>query len=293
MNNLMTHGLDDGSKRNRIAGSWLAAALVTFFGMAAVAAADENVPRVSESPAGQDSVRRGLQGSKGELSARIYLNINLSSELAGEPVSLAPDLFYAVTDKVQLGLLHMGPMGWQTLPGTGLCLTGKDGGCPKVYNNIGLDLLLNLLSGDVFLSAHASFFVLSFADPSATMLTLGLAGKVRIAEGLAFFFGPQLGIGLSGREEVTGKKEWLFLPLELELQAAAALQLKLFTGVEGPFSGFGDSYRIPLGIGGLYSLSTHFDLGLRFSFDNLLGHVPEGAGRADSRSLSLLLVIRG
>ncbi len=269
------------------------AGLLVALGSITPALADEDVPRISEFPDGQDSVRRGIQGSKGMLSARIYLNVNMSSDRVAEPVSLAPDLFYSVSDKVQLGLLHTSPMGWQTLPGTGLCLTGKDSGCPRVYNGLGLDLMLGLLSGDVFLSAHASFYVLSFADPSATMLTLGLAGKIRITEGFALFFDPQLGIGLSGRDEPTGTEQSLYLPVELQVQAADALQLKIFTGISGELDGFGDVYRIPVGLGALYNLSTHFDLGLRFSFDNLLGKVPPGVGRADLRSLSLLLVIRG
>jgi hypothetical protein len=259
---------------------------------AALADVNEHTP-TRDLPAGQESIRRGVQGPAGMLSARIFLNINLSTDLAGKPVSLAPDLYYSVSDALQFGILSTLPMGWQTLPGSGLCLTGDTSGCPKVYNNIGFDVMYGLVFGDNFLSAHGSFYVLSFADPSATMLTLGLTGKVRIAEDFAFFFDPQLGIGVTGRDEVTGTEETLFIPLELQFQAAVPLQLKLFTGIWGPLNGFGDSYRIPLGIGGLYNINTHFDVGLRFSFDNLLGKVPDGVGRADTRSLSLLLAIRG
>jgi hypothetical protein len=257
------------------------------------ALADESAPTASHLPSGQDSVRRGLQGSAGTFYARIFLNINVSAGAFAEPVSLAPDLYYSVTDKLQLGLVHTGPMGWQTRPGTGLCLTGTGGGCPKVYDNVGLDLMYALLFGDVFLSAHASIYVLSFSSPSASMLTVGLAGKVRLAEGLALFFDPQIGIGLTGRDEPTGVEQALFLPVELQLQANPMFQLKLFTGIRGPFDGFGDSYQIPLGLGALVNISTMIDVGLRFSFDNLLGSVPEGASRTDDRSLSLLLVIRG
>jgi hypothetical protein len=184
-------------------------------------------------------------------------------------------------------------MGWQTRPGTGLCVTGEDNGCPHVYNNLGFDLMYALLLGEHYLSAHGSFYVLSFADPAATMLTLGLTGKVSLTRGLALFFDPQLGIGVSGRDEVTGTKEALFVPIELQIQANPAIQLKLFTGISGPLDGFGDAYQIPLGIGGLYNVNTNVDVGLRFSFDNLLGNVPDGVGRADTRSLSLLVAIRG
>jgi hypothetical protein len=306
MDDVRPNGQDDGSnqphtldRRSRGAGrstrlGTLVGLLAAFHSTAALAGdVNEDVPPISNRPPGQDSVRRGVQGSAGMFNARIFLNINLSSDLVGKPVSIAPDLYYSVTDKLQLGLVHTGPMGWQTLPGSGLCLTGTDNGCPHVYNNLGLDFMYGLVFGDVFLSAHAAFYVLSFADPSATMLTLGLTGQVRLAQGLALFFDPQIGIGITGRDESTGVKEALFLPIELEIQATVALQLKVFTGISGALDDFGNTFQIPLGIGGLYNISTHFDVGLRFSFDNLLGHVPDGVGRADARSLSLLVAIRG
>ena len=39
-------------------------------------------------------------------------------------------------------------------------------------------------------------------------------------------------------------------------------------------------------------MSSNVDLGLRFSFDNLLGHVAAGASRTDARSIGLLLTLR-
>src|ERR1044071_2827536 len=102
--------------------------------MAAPALADhtEDVPPVTSAPDGQYAVMRGVQGPAGMVGARILLDINLSTDLAGKPISLAPDLYYSVTDKLQLGLLHEGPMGWQARPGLGLCFTGESNGCPKI-----------------------------------------------------------------------------------------------------------------------------------------------------------------
>src|SRR5262245_40267398 len=96
---------------------------------------------VSRAPDGQYAVSRGVQGPAGMLSARILLDINLSANLAGKPISLAPDLYYSATDRLQFGLLHEGPMGWQAKPGVGLCLTGTDNGCPKLYDNVGFDVM--------------------------------------------------------------------------------------------------------------------------------------------------------
>jgi hypothetical protein len=54
----------------------------------------------------------------------------------------------------------------------------------------------------------------------------------------------------------------------------------------------GDTYRSPLGLGVVGNLTPHLDLGLRFSFDNLLGHQFPNASRTDERSLGLLLTWR-
>jgi hypothetical protein len=49
---------------------------------------------------------------------------------------------------------------------------------------------------------------------------------------------------------------------------------------------------VPVGAGIVQNISEHFDLGLRFSFDNLLGHQVDGVSRADARSLAALLILR-
>src|SRR3954468_10390504 len=82
-----------------------------------------DVPPVSGAPMGKVAVRRGVQGPAGLLTLRVNLLVNASEGSFGKPTSLAPDIFYALSDTVQIGLLHTGPMGWQTVPPVSLCLT--------------------------------------------------------------------------------------------------------------------------------------------------------------------------
>ena len=239
---------------------------------------------------GKVAVRRGVQGPAGLLTLRLNLLVNASSGMFGKPTSLAPDIFYSISDTVQVGLLHTGPMGWQTLPGVSLCLTGTGtGGCPKVYNNVGFDFLYGLLFGDVHLSLHSSLFIYQIADPTWVMWTVGLAGKLHFTDAVALFFDPQVGIALTNRD---AHKEQLFLPLELQFQATPAVSLKVLSGVTGQLSALGDTVRAPLGLGIVGNVSPSVDLGLRFSFDNLLGHQAPGFGRADQRSIGVLVVFR-
>src|SRR5688572_27507312 len=115
---------------NRICTCLVGCLLGSLAGPALAQPADD-VPPVTDAPDGQYAVMRGVQGPAGMFSARLVLGVNLSDGAVGKPLSIAPDLFYSVTDKLQLGLLHNGPLGWQSRPGLGLCLTGEDDGCPR------------------------------------------------------------------------------------------------------------------------------------------------------------------
>jgi hypothetical protein len=205
-----------------------------------------DVPPVSGAPMGEVAVRRGVQGPAGLFTARLSLLINASKDFFGKPTSFAPDFYYSFTDTVQLGLLHTLPMGWQTLPGAGLCLTGQNNGCPHVYDNVGLDFMYGLLYGDVHLSLHSSLFLIPIADPTGVMWTIGLAGKLHFTKMVALFFDPQVGITLAHRDQY---KDQLFIPLALQIQASAAVSLDILTGVTGQLSALGDTFPVPLGLG--------------------------------------------
>lgn len=250
---------------------------------------DDDVAPVSDAPDGQYSVRRGLQSPAGMISARVLLDINLAADRGGEPISLAPDIFFGVTDRFQIGVVHQGPKGWQTPPGPGLCLTGEDGGCPDgVYDNIGLDVMYGLAFEQLHMSLHSSVFVPTF-DPFESNLALGVAAKAHLSPHAAVFLDPKIAIALTDRDI---QDDAFYMPVEIAYQVGAQTTFKLLTGLFGGLSRFGDTYEIPVGIGVVRNLNEHFDLGARFSFDNLLGAQPEGVGRGDERSLAILVNIR-
>lgn len=277
--------------RFSVAAVFLALCSVPDAARAEVVAGGGNVPPVSEAPMGKHAVRRGVQGPEGLFTARLLLLVDASKGSFGKPTSLAPDLYYALSDTVQIGLLHTGPMGWQSRPGFGLCLTGNPE-CPEVYNNVGFDFMYGLLYGDFHLSLHSSLYVIPIASPAGVMWTIGLAGKFHFTDIVALFFDPQIGIILTNRDDY---EDLLFIPLELQFQMSQAVSFKVLSGVSGQISDLGDTYQAPLGVGIVGNVSTSVDLGLRFSFDNLLGNVPEvpaGTSRTDLRSLGLLVNFR-
>lgn len=265
---------------------------------AAFADVNDDVPPSTDAPAGQFASLRGVQGPKGMFTAQVLLNINLTKELAGEPISLSPDLYYAVSDKLQLGLLHQGPLGWQNpgIRGTSLCLTGDDGGCADVYGNVGFDIMYGLLFGKTDLSFHGSLF-LDKLDPLYATLAVGVTGKYHVNDKVAVLFDPKIAIALNHRDAdaaamEAANEDVIYVPIEIGYQAGAPNLLKLLLAVYGPLDGFGDAYRIPVGVGYIRNLTEHIDIGARFSFDNLLGEQLGESGRADERSLAILFNYR-
>jgi hypothetical protein len=252
-----------------------------------------DVPPVSDAPPGMESVQRGVQGPAGLFHSRVLLHINTDKDRVTEPVSLAPDFYYAVSDTFQIGLLHNGPMGLLTRPGAGLCLTGKDdGGCPKVYENVGFDALFGLAFGDVHVSAHTSLYFFQISQPTHAMVTLGLAAKLHFSDSVALFLDPQVGLALNHRDDMIRNRDRLFLPAELQFQVNDALAFKLLSGVTGILSELGDTYVIPVGAAFVVNISESLDIGLRYSFDNLLGKRADGVSATDSSSLAMLLHMR-
>lgn len=251
-----------------------------------------DVPPVSDAPPGMESVQRGVQGPAGLFHSRVLLHVNTDEGRVAEPVSLAPDFYYAVSDTFQIGLLHNGPMGLLTRPGAGLCLSGEDEGCPKVYNNVGFDALFGLAFGDVHVSAHTSLYFFQISQPTHAMLTLGLASKLHFSDSVALFLDPQVGFGLNHRDDPIPNEDRLFLPVELQFQVADPLAFKILSGVTGILSELGDTYVIPVGLAFVANVSPSLDVGLRYSFDNMLGKRPDGVSATDSSSLAALLHMR-
>ena len=70
------------------------------------------------------------------------------------------------------------------------------------------------------------------------------------------------------------------------------MSLKILSGAWGQLTALADTVRVPLGLGLVGNVSTSFDLGLRLSFDNLLGQQAPGVSRTDERSIAVLAVFR-
>ncbi|MCC6993835.1 MAG: hypothetical protein IT370_04325 [Deltaproteobacteria bacterium] len=220
-------------------------------------------------------VDRPITLVKGLLQVRGDINVNLTKELEGKPFAIAPDIYYGVSDVLNVGLIH----------GTGLCLAGKENGCAKVYNDVGIDAIYALTLKQFQAGAHVAVLVGSF-DPEVVLgANVGVLLQYTMGK-INFYFDPKVYIGLTQRD--AGNKEKIDAPLEIDYQVTPKLAASLFTGIGGPLDGFADFMAVPVGVGALFGMSNKLDVGGAFVFPNLAGK----GGTADARALNIFVNFR-
>lgn len=200
------------------------------------------------------------------------LRLNLSDGAVGDPISLAPDLYYGLDQRITLGYFH----------DTGICISGD--GCSGAYDDFGVEALYSLIyDGTVVMAARAGV-TFDPLDPFTGGVHVGL--PVRVGAGdLAVLLDPRLYVGVFNRDL---REELLDVPVQLQYQLTDQNALLLSSGLRGPLSGFGDAVEVPVGVGALFTIARRVDVGGELVFPNLAGR----GGGVDQRLLIFRVAVR-
>jgi hypothetical protein len=243
-------------------------------------------PPTEEAPPVADA---GMEGAppmilpKGKLAIMVPIGIDLSTDLVAKPIAIAPDVWYGLMPKLEVGVVHSneGLTGfWFQGLGGGVCVTGTDNGCAKLYNGpVGVLGHFSVMEGSIDLAADGGL-VISTLDPMALSVKAGVRGRWMSGK-IAVHFSPGVGIGVTERD--TNGDE-LFVPVSVGYMVSPKLHAAVQTGIYGPLDGFGDSFAIPVGVGALFGVNESIDVGGAFTFWNLAGK----GGGADFRDLTIV-----
>ena len=188
----------------------------------------------------------GLALRRGKVVLTVTLEASLSKGSAFEPTSIAPDISYGATDRLTLSLVHSGfaTTGFRGTAGGGVCVTGEDGGCAKVYNNVGAEALVDLVRGPLAVAGVAGVHALQL-DPLFLDVKLGMQSTYRAGKIAATFF-PSVLLGVTERD--AGNKGGVFLPVSVGAQVAEPLFLAVGGGWAAPLADVGDAWTARLGV---------------------------------------------
>lgn len=238
------------------------------------------------------SVAMGPTLAEGKISIAAALQVGLVKENAGDPLSIAPDVWYGINNKLSAGVVTSAQAQtgfWTGLAGTGLCVSG-DGCNDKVFDNIGAEALY-ALKADPSLGFAADFGLHALAlDPLFMDVKLGVKGMWRSGS-IGIGFAPSVLIALTKRGDEGGNNDQINIPVDVSYMLSPKLHIGVQTGIYSTLQNFGDVYGVPLALGALFILSPKINVAAAFSLDRVTGGSPEGVdgpGAADTRSLSVL-----
>ena len=201
--------------------------------------------------------RRTLTLPRGVAELGADLEVNLSVREVYEPISIAPDLRYGVTGAFTVGLVHSFRSQSLADVGNGVCLTGADAGCADPYRGTSLELMYAAVSSGHVDSAVRMRLTARDYDPLKLSWKIGLLMRHRQGR-FAIVSDPHIAFGLTNTDQ--GNASFIDVPVWLQVQATRSLLPYVRTGIEGVVTGFGDTYRVPFGLGLVYSRGP-FDFG--------------------------------
>ncbi len=251
-------------------------------------------------------VARPLTLPSGALEIWVPLGVSLSNGAGGKPTFMNPSISYGVSDRLTVGVRHL----------LGMCFSGKDGNCPKFYNDLGVDALYALFRSErLEVAGGGAVSLAPIVNPTAVTAEVRLPIKIRGGP-LALVLSPTLNFGLNQRgaspssrkrygvafnagtydvvipAETAPNREVLRIPLTVQVQMTPNVALLAGTSVDGvlnpPTGSFSDVYRIPLMAGLVFVPTSFVDLGAALTFPDLLGK----DGTADNRFLSAFVTLR-
>ena len=216
----------------------------------------------------------GLTLPSGTINAAITLELDASADKVAEPISIAPDVGYGVTDDLTLSLVHskFALTGFRAVAGGGVCLSGSDAGCVALYNNVGVEASYSFARGPLALAGVTGLHVV---DLDGSLLAVKFGAKARYVMGKSALNAlPSVLVAITHRTDAMGarlNKDVLYVPVQATYRIARPLVLGIGTGIKGPISGFGDAWQIPVGVTSVYAFDAKLAVGASWFFGQLFG----------------------
>jgi hypothetical protein len=228
--------------------------------------------------------------AKGKFSIGASIQVNLSKDLAGKPISIQPDIVYGVMPKLDVGVYHSsyGITGFWGSVGGGICF-GEDDAAPlcgdKVFNGP-TALLANyelLNDGKLMLAANAGLVARSF-DEFALGAKVGVRGAYHAGK-IMIGFAPNVGIGITKRDGIGGK-ELLSVPVDVSFMVNPKIGVGVQTGIQAPFDEFGDNWNLPVSLGAMFMATPNITAGASFNLFSVASG-RDGNEAFDNRGLTV------
>ncbi len=199
---------------------------------------------------------------------RLSIEANIQAKRFVRPLSLAPDLWIGVTDRVTVGLIHSSQSVDRIESGATFCVRELASRCERAYHGSGLDLRLAWTPGVVLRTR----LLLRDVDPIKPAVTIG--ALLRGTRGrFSLTTDPYLRIGLANRD--TGNRDTLVVPVWLGARLGS-VHVAVHTGIDGDLAVWRDGWHVPLAVIAEVAPARVITLGIEAGYPSLIG--PQNTG---------------
>lgn len=217
----------------------------------------------------------GLTLPAGKLNVTVNVEVNASTDAAGRPVSIAPDLAYGVTGDLTVTVVHsrFATTGFRGAAGGGLCVTGTDDGCPKLYDSAGVEVLYAVARGPLAVALDGGIHALSL---DRDFYSAKVGARLRYSAGkLAVLSSPSVLIAATERPDddatTPDNLDRLWVPVLVGYTVTPPLWIAGATGIKGPIDGFGDGWQLAVGAVATYKIDPTLAVGASLIFGQIAG----------------------
>lgn len=232
-------------------------------------------------PAPAAAAKPGLTLPAGKINIAVNVEMNVGADAVAKPVSIAPDVSYGVNDDLTVSLVHsrFAASGFRGAAGGGLCLTGTENGCAKVYDNVGLEALYSVARGPLTVAANGGVHALSL---DAGSYSLKLGAKIRYTAGkVNVLTSPSVFVAATNRKDddatTVDNLDRIWVPVAVGYAVSPKVWVAGSTGLKTPLSGAGDAWQLAIGALATYKVDAKLTVGCSLIFGQIAGGEPDPA----------------
>lgn len=219
------------------------------------------------SAAADAMLARPIVLARGELDARLVFGAGLPRSGLAHPLSLSPDLYYGITDRLTLGLIHSAASMDLVDARASLCLRGDFTTCDHAYRGSGLDARWLWREGPISVAPRARL-LLRDVDPMKPAITIGALARWNRGA-FAITSDPYLRLGIANRDR--GNRAALVVPIWLAAEVFARATLALHTGWDSELATWRDGWHAPMALEILVRATSQLDIGFSAGFPQAIG----------------------
>ncbi len=226
-----------------------------------------------------DITLRPLTLPAGTIQIDVTASANLTQGAELEPVSIAPDVFYGVTDDLTVGIVHSSrnggffsapPYGYGV--SDGVCVTSDS--CDATWDGVGAIGLYNAYADDTKqLALRVGAFARNIdTEPLGVYGTAGVRFRY-ISDNYALILDPS--VWIAGTDRQDPHRDMLSIPMTLQFRPGELRKVTPFVhfGIFASLDGeFNNTFTIPIALGFNISPTKNFDVGVAFAFPNSGGN---------------------